>query len=140
MSEHYAYRVGGAAAPPAASAFARQNVFRLLAWGALGTVFVATMVPIGLRPISGLPVNAERFLAFAAIGALFAAGYPRRFWLASALVLFAAGSFELAQHLTLTRHGTIHDFLVKGLGGGVGLAIMHMTSLCCAKWNQRRPK
>ncbi|MGE0525277.1 MAG: VanZ family protein [Variibacter sp.] len=140
MSEHYAYHVGGAAQPPAASAFVQKNVFRLLAWGALGAVFIATMVPIGLRPISGLPINAERFLAFAALGALFAAGYPRRFWLVSALVLVAAGGFELAQHVTLTRHGTVHDFLVKGIGGGLGLAITHVVMLCRAARHQRRPK
>lgn len=140
MSEHYAYHARGSVDLQTSSISARQNVLRVLAWCALGAVFVATMVPIGLRPISGLPVNDERFFAFAALGTLFAAGYPRRFWLVSALILLAAGSFEIAQHLTLTRHGTFHDFLVKGLGGGLGLAVTHAASLCRAKWNQRRPK
>ena len=106
-----------------------QSSYRVLAWSALAVIFLVTIAPISLRPISGLPVNAERFLAFAVIGALFAAGYPQRFWIVGALVLLAAGGFELAQHLSPSRHGEFHDFVVKGLGGGFGLAASRVAAL-----------
>ncbi|WP_204280890.1 hypothetical protein, partial [Serratia marcescens] len=48
----------------------------IAAWGLLAAVFVATVGPIQLRPITGHSVGLERFLAFAVIGGLFGLAYP----------------------------------------------------------------
>ncbi|MBN8942804.1 MAG: VanZ family protein [Rhizobiales bacterium] len=94
----------------------------IAAWGLLAAVFVATVGPIQLRPISGHSVGLERFLAFAIIGGLFGLAYPKRWPLVLALVLGSAAAFELMQHLSPGRHGRLADFAVKAAGGIAGLA------------------
>ena len=98
------------------------HVVRFLAWILLAALIFATLVPIGLRPVSGAPVGLERFGAFAALGFLFAFGYPRRRWEVLALVTLAGAGLELLQVLEATRHGRIGDGLVKIAGGGFGVA------------------
>ncbi|WP_164105546.1 VanZ family protein, partial [Stenotrophomonas maltophilia] len=85
----------------------------IAAWGLLAAVFVATVGPIQLRPITGHSVGLERFLALAVIGGLFGLAYPKRWPLVLALVLGSAAAFELMQHLSPGRHGRIADFAVK---------------------------
>lgn len=98
------------------------HVVRFLAWILLAALIFDTLVPIGLRPVSGAPVGLERFGAFAALGFLFAFGYPRRRWEVLALVTLAGAGLELLQVLEATRHGRIGDGLVKIAGGGFGVA------------------
>ncbi|MER2264606.1 VanZ family protein [Methylobacterium oxalidis] len=102
---------------------------RPLAWLLFAALLVVTLAPIGYRPVSAAPVSLERFGAFALLGFLFAAGYPRRRWQVLALTLAAAGLLEILQMLQPTRHGRVADFAVKaagcGLGGLAALAIAH---------------
>ncbi|MGL4314785.1 MAG: VanZ family protein [Sphingomonas sp.] len=102
------------------------------AWGLLAAVFVATVGPMQLRPISGQSVGLERFFAFAVIGGLFGLAYPKRWPLVLALVLGSAAAFELMQHLSPGRHGRLADFAVKAAGGLAGLAAASLV-------NRRRP-
>lgn len=95
---------------------------RIAAWLMLAAIFAVTVVPIGLRPVSGLPVNEERFIAFAVLGSLFGLGYEKSPRLILALIVIAAAGFELAQHLVASRHGQLSDFVFKALGGGLGVA------------------
>jgi len=99
------------------------NLARSLAWLLLTALIFATLAPIGLRPVSGLPVGLERFGAFAALGFLFAYGYPRRRWEVLALVTLAGAGLEALQLLEATRHGRTGDFFVKAAGGGFGVAL-----------------
>jgi len=98
------------------------NVARPLAWLLLVALIFATLAPIGLRPVSGLPVGLERFGAFAALGFLFACGYPQRRREVLALVILAGAGLEALQLLEATRHGRPGDFFVKAAGGGFGVA------------------
>lgn len=98
------------------------NFARPLAWLLLAALIFVTLAPIGLRPVSGLPVGLERFGAFAALGFLFAYGYPHRRWEVLALVTLAGAGLESLQLLEATRHGRLGDFLVKAAGGGFGVA------------------
>jgi hypothetical protein len=99
------------------------NLARPLAWLLLAALIFATLSPIGLRPVSGLPVGLERFGAFAALGFLFAYGYPHRRWEVLALVTLAGAGLEALQLIEATRHGRLGDFLVKAAGGGFGVAL-----------------
>jgi glycopeptide antibiotics resistance protein len=102
-----------------------QVLLRLSAWTCLAVIALVTLGPLGLRPESGMPPQAERFVAFAIAGALFAAAYPRYILFAVVIVLGAAVAFELLQLLTSSRHGRLFDAGVKVAGGLIGL---------CAGW------
>ena len=94
-----------------------------LTWLVLAGLVVATLVPIELRPHSGLSTQVERFLAFALAGCCLALAYPRRPMLAVLLLgLFATG-LEAAQFLAATRHPGLPDIAAKLLGAGAGLIL-----------------
>jgi hypothetical protein len=116
-----------------------QTIARIAAWLVLLALVLATIVPIGLRPHSGLSPQVERFVAFAIAGALLALAYPRRPLLALALVAALAVGLELAQFATATRHPGLPDFFAKALGGAAGLAGGWGLNLVASALNQRRP-
>jgi len=94
-------------------------MIRSAAWLSILTVLLVTLVPIGLRPTTGLSPNIERFCVMAAVGALFAAAYPRRFWLiVLTLQLLAAG-----------RHPNFRDVAFKSLGAVIGAACGYAVAL-----------
>ncbi|ETR76235.1 hypothetical protein X566_16850 [Afipia sp. P52-10] len=99
------------------------TIFRILAWTSLAMIAFATLSPIELRPESGMPPNIERFFAFAAIGLVFAAAYPRHFWLTLIIVLGAAFLLEILQIASPSRHGRLFDAVVKMSGGTLGLIL-----------------
>jgi hypothetical protein len=102
-----------------------QALLRVSAWSCLAVIAVITLSPIGLRPETGLSPQIERFVAFAVVGALFAAAYPRYILFAAMIVLGAAAMLELLQLLAPSRHGRLFDAGVKVAGGVTGL---------CAGW------
>ena len=95
---------------------------RILAWLLLAGLVVATLSPIGLRPISPLPTQVERAVALLLVGFVFALAYPRRLALVAIIVLGATVLLELLQLLAPSRHSGLADVTVKLLGGGIGLA------------------
>ncbi|MFY9294945.1 MAG: VanZ family protein [Methylorubrum rhodinum] len=99
------------------------RISRILGWLLLAALVVATVVPIGLRPVTEAPVSPERFGAFALLEFLFALGYPRRRRRVLAVVILAAAGLEALQMVEVTRHGRMTDFLVKGMGGSLGVAM-----------------
>lgn len=98
-------------------------LLRIAAWGSLTFILFATVSPIGLRPHDILPVNLDRALAYFMMSALFSLAYPR-YWIA---VLFlapvGAGSIELLQHFSPTRHAHFSDAAVKAAGALVGALV-----------------
>lgn len=97
-------------------------VIRSAAWLSILIVLLVTLVPIGLRPTTGLSPNIERFCVMAAVGALFAAAYPRRFWLIALTLSLAAAIVEPLQFLAAGRHPSLHDVELKSLGAAIGAA------------------
>ncbi len=96
--------------------------FRWVAWLLVLAIAAFTLAPIELRPVTGAPVNLERFAAFAVIGAAFCLGYPKHRLPVLALLLGLAGFLELAQNHVLGRHGRLPDGLVKASGALLGVA------------------
>ncbi|MGX7706382.1 VanZ family protein [Methylobacterium sp. Gmos1] len=95
---------------------------RYLGWLILAAITVATIAPIGYRPVSTLPVSVERFGAFAVLAFLLALGYPRHRVQVLLLTVVAAGALEAFQLLEPTRHGRVADLMVKVVGCGFGAA------------------
>lgn len=93
---------------------------RRAAWLSILIVLLVTLVPIGLRPATGLPPNIERFCVMAAVGALFAAAYPRRFWLVVLTLSATAAIFEPLQFIAAGRHPSFRDVEFKSLGVAIG--------------------
>jgi len=64
-------------------------LFRCVAWLLLAAIAYSTLSPIELRPVTGFSADLERFVAFAAVGAAFCLGYPKRRF---AIVLMVVGT------------------------------------------------
>jgi hypothetical protein len=96
--------------------------FRWAAWLLVVAIAVFTLVPIGLRPISGAPVNLERFAAFAVIGICFGLGYPKHRLAIFLVAIGIVGILELTQQLVPSRHGHLPDGIIKAAGVLLGLA------------------
>ncbi|TXM94651.1 hypothetical protein FV232_00790 [Methylobacterium sp. WL30] len=105
-----------------------QSFFRVTAWLVVAALVFVTLSPIDLRP-SVAPANVERALAYGTLGMLFALAYPCRWLVVLVGVVALAAILELGQGLTLTRHGRLADFVVKGGAAmlGTGLAIATTT-------------
>lgn len=99
------------------------TLLRAAAWLVLLFIVFATLSPIGLRPISGLPVQLERFCAFAVLGFAFAVAYPRRLGAIALTVVAVAVGLELLQVIDPGRHGRVMEVLVKAAGGLSGVAL-----------------
>ncbi|CAO4165196.1 hypothetical protein [Methylorubrum populi] len=103
------------------------TVIRLMAWiVALGLVAV-TLSPIEARPVLTSP-NLERAGAYGLFGFLLVLSYTRRWGLALVAAIVLAGALEAAQGLTVSRHGRLFDFLVKGsaaVAGGLCAQALH---------------
>ena len=98
-----------------------RTLLRLLAWTALLVIVLATLVPMQLRPESGLPVQYERLLASIVVGFLLAVAYPRYILVISVVVLGVAVLLEVLQLVTPSRHGRFFDLGVKLAGGCAGI-------------------
>lgn len=98
-------------------------LIRRAAWLSILIVLLVTLVPIGWRPATGLSPNIERFCVMAAVGALFAAAYPRRFWLIVLTLSLAAAMVEPLQFMAAGRHPSLHDVEFKSLGVVIGAVL-----------------
>jgi glycopeptide antibiotics resistance protein len=108
-------------------------VIKSLAWLSILLVFLVTVVPIGFRPSTGFSPNIERFGVMAVVGALFAAAYPRRFWLIVLGLSLAAAGFELLQILAGGRHPSIRDVGFKSLGAVIGAMLGYAVGVALVK-------
>ncbi|GLS35946.1 hypothetical protein GCM10010869_15350 [Mesorhizobium tianshanense] len=97
-------------------------VFRITAWLLLIAIVAVTIVPIGMRPHSGLGPEPERIAAFLALGLLFGLANDRNWMLALGLVIVTGLGIEALQMLSPTRHPTLEDAVIKALAGSVGFS------------------
>jgi len=93
----------------------------IIAWLLLLFVALATVVPIGLRPMTTFPPNVERFFAFGLVGFAFALAYPRHLVAIVLLMVVVAVGLELLQLVVSSRHGRWQDVVVKLGGAGLGV-------------------
>lgn len=98
-----------------------QNLLRILVWSAIVAIFVVTDGPIELRPSIGASANADRLIAFAGLGFLFAISYPSRIIAAFCVLALVVLASEFLQLRDLGRHARVSDVLVKMLGAAFGI-------------------
>ena len=94
---------------------------RLAAWAFIAAIVFATLGPIQDRPRLSSDPQLERFIAFLALGFIFALAYPHHRARIAIAVLVCALALEAAQRLTSDRHGELRDALAKVLGGLLGV-------------------
>jgi VanZ family protein len=95
----------------------------LAAWGLLAFIVYATISPIQDRPTLPTSSSFEHLAAFAVLGTLFCAAYPRQIVLVCLIVFGSAVMLEVMQLWTPDRHGRIQDAIEKMAGGFVGIVV-----------------
>ena len=90
-------------------------------WALLAFITYLTLSRIQYRPTLPGGPEYDRLFAFVALGAFFAAAYPKRLFLVCIVVLGSAVLLEFAQTLTRDRHRQLLDATQKLLGGSVGI-------------------
>jgi hypothetical protein len=98
---------------------------RFAAWTVAAILVFVTLSPIEARPVIASP-HLERAIAYALFGFLLATSYPRRWLLAMVGSVAMAGLLEIAQGLTVSRHGRMFDFSVKGTAAVLGVIAAHV--------------
>lgn len=98
-----------------------RSVFRLAAWLLVLAIVAVTIVPIGMRPHSGLGPEPERVAAFLVLGLLLGLACDRNWMLALSLVAVAGLGIEALQMFSPSRHPSVEDAVIKALAGCVGV-------------------
>jgi hypothetical protein len=114
----------------------RTRHFRIIAWLLLAFCIFATIVPIGFRPQMDLPPDADRALAFAAVGFVFGLAYPRRWLTVGLFVVLAAFSIESLQYLSPGRHPALSDAIIKAISAVCGVAGAQLVLIGFGKWRE----
>ena len=104
---------------------------RWIAWPLLAVVVVVTLSPIAWRPMTEAPAEIERFAAFAVLGAVFCAGYPKHRIVVLMSLVAIAGSLEALQQLIPSRHARIYDAIVKVVGASMGVFVAGRLTMRC---------
>lgn len=112
---------------------------RCAAWLSIAIVVLVTLVPIGWRPTTGLSPNIERFGVMAVVGALFAAAYPRKFWLIVLTLSLTAALVEPLQSLAVGRHPRFRDVEYKAMGAAIGAVFGYAFAFAAGTINSPAP-
>lgn len=122
----------------------------ILAWAAFGLIAYGTLTRaqfvyaiygrvkpflFGAGPQTWAHV--EHVTAYATAGILFALAYPRRPWLACAIVAGGAVAFEYLQTFTPDRHGTLIDATEKIVAGCLGVGVTSLLRLARSRYFPR---
>ena len=111
------------------------KIAAIAAWAALAFIAYATLSPLQARPQAANSAGLEHFVAFAAVGLLFALAYPKRIVFVCFIVLGSAVLLEGLQTLTPDRHGRLLDAFQKLAGGALGIFATRTTLLL---WQRKR--
>lgn len=95
-------------------------LLRCMAWLLVMAIAGFTLLPIAFRPVTGMPVDIERFAAFVLLGGTFCLAHPQHRLLVLLGIIGGAGLLEILQTLAPGRHGLPHDALIKILGATLG--------------------
>ena len=93
------------------------------AWLSILIALLVTLVPIVWRPATAPSPNIAPFCDMASVCALFAAAYPRRFWLIVLTLSLTAAMVEPLQFIAAGRHPSLRDVEFKSLGVAIGAVL-----------------
>jgi hypothetical protein len=114
-----------------------QTIARVCFWAVSSAVAFATLSPAGLRPLTGLPPQLERFGAFLIAGGLLSAAYPRCRIYGGAALVGAAAVLEAMQGLVPGRDARPIDFGAKAAGALAGMAFVAALHRLMTRWGAR---
>lgn len=93
-----------------------------------GCVLIALIALLTLGPVSWRPqlvgANVDRFIGFLILGTFLGLAQPRRFFIVCTVIILVTVFLEYSQSFMRGRHGVLHDFEYKVIGGllGAGMA------------------
>jgi VanZ family protein len=96
---------------------------RAVAWSLLTGIVVMTVVPPGLRVVTGAPHAVEHTVIFLATGVAFGLAYELRLSVICATAIVFCASLEILQLAIPGRHARVSDFFVDFLSACMGIAI-----------------
>lgn len=96
-----------------------QMSFLVIAGALIAAVILITLGPVGWRPHL-IGANVDRFMGFLALGSILALIQPKRFFIVCAAIILGALFLEYSQTFFRGRHGGVHDFEFKVVGGLLG--------------------
>lgn len=102
-------------------------VVRGLAWFGILAIFILSVVPSSLRPITGLGHRFEHFAAFALVAGTFAIGYRLPLVRLIVLALLFCGGIELLQLPLATRHARLSDFVIDFFASCVAIGLVFLS-------------
>ena len=94
---------------------------RVAAWVILLAIVALTVVPPGLRPITGVPHRIEHAATFLAAGILFGTAYIGREWMLSVGAVVFCAAIEIVQLYVPGRHARISDLIVDTAAAVAGV-------------------
>jgi len=94
---------------------------------------IAVLSVSPVRPSLGFHGKFDAALAFAIMGGMFGAAYPRQLITMLWIVLLLAGGLELAQLLTSGRHGHLRDAEIKAVAGAMGIGLGMIVTLAARR-------
>jgi hypothetical protein len=91
-------------------------------------LMVALIALLTLGPVSWRPhfigANVDRFIGFLVLGSFLALAQPKRFLIVCASIIIGAVFLEYLQSFLRNRHGVLHDFEFKVIGGLLGAGMV----------------
>lgn len=103
-----------------------RRISRAFAWTTIAAILILSLVPPGLRPITGAPHKVEHFAIFALCGFAVGLGYRVAGVLEGLTLVLFAGGVELLQHMVPGRHARLSDFVVDAVASCVGVMISRL--------------
>jgi VanZ family protein len=107
------------------------NFFRAVAWILLIGIVVMTVVPPGVRVVTGAPHDVEHAVIFLITGFALGLGYQLRLSITCAAAVMFCGCLEVLQLAVPGRHARLSDFLVDAIAACIGVVFA---------WTLRRPQ
>ena len=101
-------------------------ITRAASWMLLGAITVLSLVPPGVRPVTGASHNLEHFGIFLITGAAFAIAYQIRMGQFLLLATGYCAALELVQNFSPGRHARFSDFVVDSAAACAGIALVRL--------------
>ena len=100
-----------------------QTILAIIACTLIVLIALLTLGPVSWRP-RFVGANVDRFIGFLVLGSFLGLAQPRRFFIVCTVIILGAVFLEYSQSFMRGRHGVLHDFEFKVIGGllGAGMA------------------
>jgi hypothetical protein len=99
-----------------------QTILAITACALIALIALLTLGPVSWRP-QLVGANVDRFIGFLVLGSFLGLAQPKRFFVVCMVIILGAVFLEYSQSFMRGRHGVLHDFEFKVIGGLLGAGI-----------------